>query len=383
MMNPFAFQTRAIHSVIAMAIGSMMPVTSQAQENVAGSGLKISGFASLVAGKILSGTGTGKLNASNFDCPCQVGDFGNAGVYQSGGFSMKQESRAGVQLNYSATPQLDFVGQVVTRGTVPKPNVQWAYAGYKFGDGWEIQAGRKRIPLFYYSDYQDVGTAYPWVSVPPEYYGWDVVNYNGASLRYTTSLGNFNLTGSVFAGREKVNESGFQKIFTTDRSDATWSKLRGAELEITNGALTTRLVYLKADTRVHSQVTDGAVVTHLSSFGIAAQLDYGKWFAVAEFAEQDNNFYRQNLVVKAPGGAIGAGMRFGAWTPFITYSKFREVPTDRNVYPSTLMQRRSATLRYDINSKSDIKLQYDRYTDSAKNYGGNAKVLRISYDLVF
>ena len=54
------------------------------------------------------------------------------------------------------------------------------------------QVGRKRIPLYYYSDFQDIGLSYPWVSPPPELYGWEVTNYNGGSLRYNDSFGDTN-----------------------------------------------------------------------------------------------------------------------------------------------------------------------------------------------
>lgn len=58
---------------------------------------------------------------------------------------------------------------------------------------WKLQIGRKRLPLYYYSDFQDVGYAYNTVRPSPDVYGWDIVNYNGASLSTTRSLGDWTL----------------------------------------------------------------------------------------------------------------------------------------------------------------------------------------------
>lgn len=271
----------------------------------------------------------------------------------------------------------------MVRGSVQKPVLQWAYADYAIGGGWQVQLGRQRIPLFYYSDSQDIGVSLPWVAVPPEYYGWDALNFNAVKFRYQRNFDAVNLSTSLFVGREYVAESNFQKVFTANRSDATWDNIIGGDVELNFGAFQTRAVYVQTNTRVHDQVVDSSVRTHMRSYGVAARWNVGRWFSYMEIAEQYNDYYESGLVVKAPGGALGVGAHFGAFTPFLSYSRYREKPSDPSVWPASLTQRRSLTLRYDVNESSAVKIQYGRFTDGAKNYGGDAKVMQLSYDRVF
>ena len=103
-----------------------------------------------VGGRI-SGT-----NAAQYDgpamidgnpCPCYAADWGNAGVYTEN-FSLKPESRAGIQAKFTVSKEINFVTQVVVRGTDSTPRVQWAYASYSPSKNLEFNVGRKRIPLY-------------------------------------------------------------------------------------------------------------------------------------------------------------------------------------------------------------------------------------------
>jgi hypothetical protein len=151
--------------------------------------LKVSGFLSLAGGQVMKGQldadyvnygGTHSING--VACPCFIGDWSNAGIYGKT-FSLTPESCAGVQANYALTDKVKLAGELVVRGTNGTPDLTWAYVGYKFAPNWEVQLGRKHIPLYYYSHFQVIGVAYPWVGPPSELYGWDAANYNGASLR--------------------------------------------------------------------------------------------------------------------------------------------------------------------------------------------------------
>ncbi len=385
MIAPRSTSMRLLYCAGMAGIALTHTATCLAQEHGAAepSKLQFNGFMSIIGGKVLSSENVGPLYTSRFDCPCYVGDYANGGVYEGSGVAFKPESHIGLQANYSVNTDLNLVAQVVVRGSVPKPVLQWAYANYALGGGWEVQVGRQRIPLFYYSDSQDIGVSLPWVAVPPEYYGWDALNFNAVKVRYQRNFGETNLSASFFVGREYVAESNFQKIFNANRSDATWSRIIGGDAEVNFGAFQTRAVYLQTDTAVHDQVTDLFTRTHLRSYGVAAKWNVDKWFSYLEIAEQDNDYYESGLTVKAPGGALGVGVHLGAFTPFVSYSRFREKPSDPSVYPSTLTQRRSLTVRYDINASSAVKLQLGRFTDGAKNYGGNASVMQMSYDMVF
>lgn len=357
-----------------------------AQDAGSNSDLKITGFISVVGGKILNGSldanyaGASQINAH--DCPCYTADWNNAGVY-SKDFSLKPESRVGIQATYKPNANTTFVGQLASRGADSTPNVQWAYAGYKLDKNWEVQVGRKRIPLYYYSDFQDIGVSYPWITPPPELYGWEATNYNGGSIRYNANVGDSNITASVFMGAEKVKDSLYQKLFYPGKTEIAWKKLAGGDIEANNGALTVRAVYLKAEVGTVNIASAIDNVAKLSAYGIAVNADFDTWFILSELTQLKRDFTETQYTITAPAVTIGAGMRFGSWTPFINFAKYTEKSTDLMQYAPSSFKRSSITLRYDIGSSSAIKAQYDKNTDVTNNFGGSNTLFRVSYDRVF
>jgi hypothetical protein len=377
------------NSILRVAATSLLllPIApSFAQDANTNSDFKITGFVSIVGGKILSGnldanyTGSSQLNGNN--CPCYTADWNNAGVYTKD-FSLKPESRVGIQATYKPNANTTLVGQLASRGTDSTPNVQWAYAGYKLDKNWEIQVGRKRIPLYYYSDFQDIGVSYPWITPPPELYGWEATNYNGGSIRYNTNIGDANVTATVFMGSEKVKDSLYQKLFYPGKTEVTWKKLAGGDVEVNNGALTARAVYLKADVGTVNVSSAIDNVAKLSAYGIAVNADFDTWFILSELTQLKRDFTATNYTITAPAATIGVGMRFGSWTPFINFAKYTEKSTDLTQYAPSSFKRSSITLRYDIGSSSAIKAQFDNNTDVTNNFGGSNRLFRVSYDRVF
>lgn len=348
--------------------------------------LKVSGFVSIVGGQVLDGnvdanyTGLNPING--LSCPCYIADWSNGGVYNKN-FSLTPESHAGIQLNYTLNDKVNLVGQAVVRGTNGTPDITWAYAGYKLNNNWEVQVGRKRIPLYYYSDFQDIGVSYPWVSPPTELYGWDATNYNGASLRYSGSIGQTNVTASLFGGREDVDKSLYWKLYDLNNVKVSWKNILGADLEVNRGPLTVRGVYMTAD--VNTSGLPGALSAYdakLTAYGVAANLDMDSWFVLSEVSKLTRESPVSGYSFNAPAASIGVGLRLGKWTPFLNYAQYVESAGDADYIPATY-RRTSATLRYDLTSNSGIKLQLDRNLDVTNNLGGNVTVFRISYDRVF
>jgi hypothetical protein len=376
---------------LALVGASLVPATQVlAQDAATDSNFKLSGYVSLVGGKVLSGNldanYAGPPQIKGVNCPCYVADWGNAGVYGDD-FSLTPESRVGIQGKYTINNKTSLTAQLVSRGTNGTPDVTWAYGSYKFNENFEVQVGRKRIPLYYYSDFQDIGVSYPWITPPPELYGWEAANYNGASVRYSRNMGDTNLTASLFTGQEKVKKSLYQKLYYPDGdTEVQWNNLIGADIEVNNGPLTVRAVVMKADVR--SINNDPATLlddaSKLQAYGLAANLDFDKWFVLSEFTQLTRDYFTGPYKVTAPAFTIGAGMRLGKWTPFINFAKYTEETTDSSLYPAlSSYKRTSVTLRYDLDSSSAVKAQLDKNYDVANNFGGDATVLRVSYDRVF
>ena len=121
-----------------------------------------SGFATVAVGKVMGGSNNAPLN-THFDCPCYIADYGQGAVYERE-WSLGQESKVGVQGTYKFTPSLSATGQVVARGVDGgTADVEWAFLSYEASPNWTLQAGRKRLPMYFFSDFQDVGYAYNWV----------------------------------------------------------------------------------------------------------------------------------------------------------------------------------------------------------------------------
>lgn len=359
-------------------------IPSQAQETQ--SDFKLTGFLTIAGGKVTQGNYdadyAGPSQINGYNCPCYLADWGNSGIYTKS-FSLKPESRVGLQLSYKPNTNTSFVGQVVSRGTDSTPNVQWAYGAYKLNSNWEIQAGRKRIPLYFYSDFQDIGLSYPWTSTPPELYGWEVTNYNGGSLRYNGNFGDMNVNASVFTGTETAKDSLYQQLYYTEKTEVSWKNIIGADMELSQDAFTLRTVYLQANVR--AKVFDLGIddPATLKAFGFAINADFDDWFMLSELTQLTRDFTASQYKVTAPAFTIGAGKRFGAWSTFLNYAQYVEKSSDEDKYIPQKYKRTSITLRYDVNSSSAVKAQIDKNKDSSNNFGGNTTVLRLSYDRVF
>jgi hypothetical protein len=369
--------------LLLAALGAALPLQAHADDP--DSKLKVSGFLSIVGGRIVgSSLGADYVGPEAIDgklCPCYTADWSYAGAYRKTS-SLEPETRAGIQLKYTVSRDLNLVTQIVTRATDPKPSVQWAYGSYAIDKQWEVQLGRKRIPLYFYSDYQDVGVAYPWVGVPPELYGWEVTNYNGASVRFKTSLGDTNISASMFAGRETVKDALYMRLYYDSPTKVSWSKLVGGDVEVVHGVLTTRAVYMQSDVRTinpHEALDDTAA---LKAYGLAANLDFEDWFVLAELTQLTRDF-DSGYKVTAPAFTVGAGYRWGNWTPFINVARYKEKSSDLAVYAPQSYDRASLTLRYDVDARSALKFQVDRNKDVTRNFGGNTTILRLAYDRLF
>lgn len=342
------------------------------------------GFFSVVAGRVISSPKTDPIAGNPYySCPCYLADWSSNGIYYDK-WSAQPETRLGVQADVKFSDTLKFTGQATTRADDTKPQLGWAFLTYQVSPEWELQVGRKRVPLYYYSDYQDVGVAYPWVNPPPELYGWEVTNYNGVSMRYRGKWSGYQATASVFTGQETVHDDRYYLSSTADRTDASWKQIIGGDLELSKDWFTTRIVYLQANASTYDKVTAIGTAAKLRSYGIAINLDFDDWFVLSEFTEDDRN-YSTNYTVKAPAYSVGAGYRYGAWTPFVNWGWYHERTDDSTQYAQPQRySRASLSMRYDWNSTTAIKAQYDVYhEDAISNLTGNSHVIRIALDKTF
>ena len=368
-----------------------------------------SGFLTVGVGHMLGGT---RANVADRDCPCFIADYAQAGVYDGrGGLQWKPDTKLGLQGSaYFANRRLSITSQVVSRGARDgKVNLEWLYAGYKLTDNVTIQVGRKRLPMFYYSDTQDIGFALPWAHLPPQLYGWDAVNYNGVNVAVQHSLNDWSATLNVLAGSETFKDSGYWKIYLgrQSKTDVKWKNIFGADLTLSKDWLETRLVFIQSDTqtKIVDKGTwdptvgayDGVLDTEFFPdppfkqriHGLAINVDRDNWLLRGEWIRID----RPGQSFRDYATIVGAGYRWGKWQPFVTYSRYwGQAVEDRfgNPPDSSALEGHDTlalTLRYDLTTSSALKLQYDHQTDrSGPNWSpnyGDSRLLTATYDMVF
>lgn len=363
-----------------------------------------SGFLTLGIGKMLGGT---RGNVSDFECPCFIADYAQAGVYDGrGSLQARPDSKLGLQGTASIDDgKYSLTGQIVSRGARSgRVNLEWIYASARVSDTLTLQVGRKRLPMFYYSETQDLGLTLPWAHLPPQLYGWEAVNYNGANLYYRDQWGEWSAASNLLVGREFKKESGYWKIYNgkLNRTDIKWDNILGADLTLSRDWFETRLVYIQSKTRTknvsgtwvpEAQQYDPETIdaeftppAHQKIFGIALNADYQNWLFRSEFI----HINRPGQTFKDFAQIIAAGYRWGKWQPLVTWSRYKgSAVTDQGGDPDGQEQHATwaFTLRYDLTSSSALKLQYDSQRDRsgpnwAPNYG-DARLLTLTYDIVF
>lgn len=363
-----------------------------------------SGFMTLGVGKMLGGT---RNNVSDYNCPCFIADYAQAGVYDGrSGLQWQPDSKLGVQGTAAFdNRRFSVTAQAVARGARDGAvNLEWLYGSYKLNDQFTLQAGRKRLPMFYYSDTQDIGVALPWAHLPPQLYGWEAVNYNGVNLAYQDQWGDWSASANVLAGNETYKETGYWKIYNgrQNRTDVKWNNIIGGDLTLSKGWLETRLVYIQSGTQTKNinGTWDAATQTYDTSvietefgagarqqiYGIAINADYQNWLVRTEFIHINH----PGLNFKDFAQIVGVGYRHGKWQPMVTWSRYSGTAVvDQGGDPSALEGHATValTLRYDLSTSSAVKVQIDSQRDQsgpnwAPNYG-NARLLTLTYDMVF
>lgn len=368
----------------ALGMGAGSPAIAETTGTLGGMDYRLSGFMSLVYGGVLDGSLDRPLTKNpGIPCPCYVTDWSNGGIY-SKKFSFEPNSRIGVQGTLSFNPQWSVTSQITSRGTVPKPEVQWAYVSYQ-GEEFELQVGRKRIPLYFYSDYQDVGIAYPWISPLPDLYGWDATNYNGASLRYRGSVGGASLVTSIFGGAEEVKDNQYHRFNNTQAVDTKWKNIVGADIELSRDWWTVRAVYLQSRNEDYYRESGVRDRNDMKAYGLAFNADFDDWFILSEVGENVRDYLDYDPVTKvsAPAYSVGVGARLGNWTPFLTVGQYREKTSDPSQWNVTRWKTYSLALRYDISPSAAFKAEVIVNDDDSVDFTGDATVFRVAYDLVF
>ena len=350
------------------------------------------GFLTAAVGKVLDGSVHG-LSDAGYNCPCQISDFSHASVYDNSSLNLAPDSKLGLQGRIDFTDKLSLTSQGVSRGSQNgRPNLEWLYAGYKITPDTTIQVGRKRLPLFYYSETQDVGLTHPWTHLPQQTYGWAVVNYNGVNISHQHTIGSWATTVNAFIGEETAINSPITKIYAkNDRGDDRWSNIMGGELFFSKGWFEGRLMAMTSLNQsrtlagscsdTDSCTMDWGEKTRNNMYGFSTVMTPHDWVLMTEL------FYNSLGIDSAFAASASVGRHFGKWLPLVSYSIYEESIMAPNIIDNERHSNTSAVLRYDLTPSSDVKLQFDHWISYGGNYFpsiyGNSNMLTLAYDLVF
>ncbi|USD62419.1 porin [Vibrio sp. SCSIO 43140] len=337
-------------------------------------------------------------NAASLD-DLRISGFGSVGIgksnndagyaeYTSERIDTKQDTIAGIQFDFDINDKAKFTTQLVANGRYNfEPSIEVAYLSYQF-DGFTARAGKMRTPLFMYSDYLDVGYAYPMIRPSQEVYEHIIINsYTGADLLIPFSIGETTLQIQPFAGVSQVEER-----------DSTWGEV---DLNNTFGLtahwyvddFTFRGSYVQAKTSYDapSDLTMGSVpsiyavpyANHVlddkkaTFISAGAQYDNGNLLAVVE--GMDMKLEGRFSDVQAISGLVG--YRLGSWTPYLASGWNKTTDNDERGNPTGTLPVQLGIHQGEMALNDFERLSYSVGTrwDFAKNIALKADVTYVDY----
>ncbi|MEZ8547543.1 hypothetical protein AB6D12_08590 [Vibrio cyclitrophicus] len=264
--------------------------------------INISGFGSV---------GIGKAN----------NDVNYAG-YTSDNLQWEQEMLAGLQFDFNVNEKAKFVTQIVANSRYDyEPKIEMAYASYDF-ERFTARAGKLRLPLFFYSDYTDLGYAYPMIRPSQELYENIVLkSYTGADLLIPVEFDNSSLLIQPVIGVGTIDED--DSIVGEVKLD----KLMGVSANWNVGDMTFRGSYFVAESNPSCNFNDDSLFADpycrmgkmLDSkdgqfISLGAQYDNGDLIANIEGADVqlDGEFYDYQSI------SALVGYRVNEFTPYLS-----------------------------------------------------------------
>lgn len=347
--------------VCALSLALLFPALSEAQ-------VRVSGFGQVVAGTT-TGSGT-RLAGYDDDL-----DF-------------KQDSLFAVQVSADLNERVSATGQIVARGENDfDADFAWAYVAIKLSDELNLTLGRQRTAFFRYSDYLDVGYAYPWMSPQRSVYNLNFNNADGASLGWSRAFGNWYSQAKLFYGQFDGDIGGNDTGQLDQFGGLSW------DLNY-DGWLSMRAAYFRADLSLQLASLD-PLAGALNQFGlsnaarlIAAdedpasfknlgfEIDRGDWLLVGEWTQTRA---KHTILPINDNMYFAAAYRAGAFTPYVNWGKregdakvdiLGSVPRQHPLYATVAGAVGSQALddtytgiglRWDFARNVAVKADYTRY----------------------
>lgn len=338
----------------------------------------------------------------------------------SAGTRYDVDTRLGLQLNYSASQQLEFVAQLLLKRRVSEAPlgdaVEWAFMSYRPTPEWTLRLGRTNPDAFLLSDYRNVDFAYLWARPETGYYGAvplysldggdiarDWSSSDGARWKARFFTGRGHGFSTTVAGQPvtRVSLSNLSGVSLSRELDALTLRASVLHMRIQPSSmagmplLDQALAQLQALPLPNVSADAAALRSRLPlkpggltyvQFG--ANYEGHDWLLSGEFSTIRGSFVANH----GRTGYVSVGRRLGAFTPYAVLAASRAdgAPAPWPQWESTLapivgpqlaaqaqmlgtaaaaainsqrLTQRSFTLgtRWDFDPRMALKLQWDRY----------------------
>ena len=343
---PFGERHRLL-IVLCILLLAPLPVTaSELSER-----MSISGFLSFGGGLTDAEPYPGGENPN--DPEDQPNPYGETPKYTAGSarfiyddrLSFKQDTRAGLQINFNIDEKTSAVLQYTSRGSLDNFDsvLSWANATYSLRPDLTLRGGRFALPIYLASDHLDVGLALPWIRPPVEVYTTvNLTNLTGADLLYARQLGEWVLQAQLFLGTSELKREDFV---------AEFKNLYGFNSSLIGDNGTLRIAYMEYDYFItpwplgepHRQLIQALLALGMND--IEAYLDpngRGVEFFSVGFNWQIQQWGAQGEWVKRNQATVTPDVdayyltlhyEYKNWRPHVTFAARRERNENKRFHP--------------------------------------------------
>ncbi|NVK23902.1 MAG: hypothetical protein HWE10_03140 [Gammaproteobacteria bacterium] len=194
-------------------------------------------------------------------------------------FSFKEQSLFALQASADLGEGLSATVQFVSEGKNNFNTVaRWAYLSYQLNDNHMITAGKLANPIFYQSEYEQVGFAHNFARLPKAVYiGLDFSTIEGIALDSTFYIDNYTLTTKVlygsWAGTVFLSSTGQDETLGLEDVMSVRGTLSGDWWNIYAGTFISTMVGGSVDTNAVLAAAQPGVTAALAAGATQAQVD--------------------------------------------------------------------------------------------------------------
>jgi hypothetical protein len=370
----------------------------------------------------VSGFGTLALTRSNTD------DAQFARSNQEKGATTSAKSGVDSSFGVQASSKFNQWLSVTAQGLVRKDAIDsygaelsLAFAQLNVNDELSIRAGRIAAPIYYISEYRNVGYASTMIRPPVEMYVQvPVNNLDGIDAIYRTSYGDTNITGQASFGKSD--------FLGVSGSQLKLKRFTNLAITAENGPFTLRLQRASANVTLDNSPDLALVAGGLAALGFPAQskqvtikdskatfsslglgVDWNNYVAQAEYG-------RRTSVSAAISDSTSwytlFGYRIGKFLPFVSHASTKQdsprtlaglpsggpaqlqalVGAANSIAKGPIQTSSSIGVRWDFHKSAAFKAQLDRYSpkdgtgtfiNAKPGFKGPVTVLAAGVDFVF